>query len=127
MSGVEEHFYRPIIDHVSTRLSTWKSNCLNMAGRITLASSMLTTIPQYTMQTTLFPKKVCTAIERIIRRFIWRDSKDGRRIHLIKLDMLCRPKSLGGIGLRSLERHNLASMTKLAWFYVNNLDVRWSE
>lgn len=117
--------FQGIFHRVKSWLSTWKASCLNMAGRITLASSVLSVISQYAIHTCLVPKYVCSAIEKIIRGFIWRDSNEGRRVQLIKWDIMCRSKSLGGVGIRSLEKNNIASMAKLAWWYVTEENTLW--
>ena len=39
------------LDKLKARLSGWKVKLLNKAGRVTLARSILTTMPLYNMQT----------------------------------------------------------------------------
>ena len=63
--------YKYILERIRSKLAGWKRNSLSLAGRITLAKSVLTTIPFYTMQTILLPISCCKEIEKIIRNFIW--------------------------------------------------------
>lgn len=45
-----------------------------MAGRITLAKSVLLAIPNYFMGTVHLPISICREIEKITRNFIWGSS-----------------------------------------------------
>ncbi|KAE8677141.1 hypothetical protein F3Y22_tig00111542pilonHSYRG00042 [Hibiscus syriacus] len=59
--------YRYVIQKVQDKLSGWKAKQPSLAGRITLAKAVLTTIPSYMMQSVELPHGVCTEIERLIR------------------------------------------------------------
>ena len=74
---------------------------------MTLAKSILTSIPVYTMQSTLLPKGICDKIDKMV-------SLDGKqRVHLLNLEIVTSNKDNGGLGIRSMRRMNLALMTKL--------------
>lgn len=45
-----------IIDKIDSRLAGWKSKLLNKAGKITLAISVMTAIPVYSMQNLWVPQ-----------------------------------------------------------------------
>lgn len=49
--------YQFIIEKMRAKLSNWKINFLNIAGRTTLALATLNSIPNHAMQYTLLPKK----------------------------------------------------------------------
>ncbi|CAL1354996.1 unnamed protein product [Linum trigynum] len=86
-----------LIDRVESRLSGWKVATLSLAGRITLAQSVLVSLPAYTMQISFLPASVREYIDKKIRAFICGISKAGRKIHLVDWDMICRPKEEGGL------------------------------
>jgi len=44
-----------IIDRVTNKLASWKDRVLNGPGRVTLANSILTSIPLYAMQIQWMP------------------------------------------------------------------------
>lgn len=50
--------FDPIIYKLSLKLTNWKSKLLNMAGRVTLAKSVLSAILIHIMQCLCFPKKL---------------------------------------------------------------------
>lgn len=62
--------FAPVISKVKNALQKWKLNCLNFAGRITLAKSVLAAIPSYVMQSASLPMYTCNELDRITREFI---------------------------------------------------------
>ena len=56
--------YKHVIERIQARLAGWKSK------HLTLAQSILSTIPYYTMQTSLILVAVCDEIQRISGNFI---------------------------------------------------------
>lgn len=114
------NIYSSIIDTNQRRLEGWKSKTLSQAGRSILASSVLSSIPVYTMQTNLLPKGVCNKIEQIIRIFIWNG------MHLVRWDKVTMSKAEGGLGIRNLRQMNLALMAKLGWRLLVDRGGIWS-
>lgn len=106
--------YDGLLARIRGRLQKWKANSLNLAGRFTLAKSVLATIPLYTMQSQLLPRGVCDDIDKIVRNFIWNGCSEGRKIHLLCWETLCLPRSAGRQGLQTMRHNNLAFMAKLA-------------
>nr|XP_025639110.1 uncharacterized protein LOC112734118 [Arachis hypogaea] len=47
--------FNDVVDKLTNRLASWKGRFLNKAGRICLAKSVLSSIPIYRMQVSLFP------------------------------------------------------------------------
>ncbi|GMP55184.1 hypothetical protein CsSME_00020075 [Camellia sinensis var. sinensis] len=82
------------------RLVGWKSNLLSMSGRATLIKLVSSAIPSYTMQTMLIPKRVSNEIDRLNMNFLWGDTLERKRIHLVNWDVVCRMKSQGGLGIK---------------------------
>ncbi|KAH1082319.1 hypothetical protein J1N35_022080 [Gossypium stocksii] len=54
-----------------------------MAGRFTLAQSVVLTIPNYFIKSMKIPKGVCDEIERLARQFIWGSNTKGRKLALV--------------------------------------------
>ena len=57
--------------------------CLSLAERLTLSKSVLNFIPYYHMQYAKLLKTLCDEIEKIQRGFLWRDTDQIRKPHLI--------------------------------------------
>ena len=98
--------YSDLIEKVRNKMSSWQVNCLLMAGRVTLASSVLSSIPIYNMQVEKIPKHICLAIEKIQRNFIWGHDDSTRKSHLVSWNMICQPKGVGGLGFPKLSQMN---------------------
>lgn len=74
---------------------------MNIAGRVTLVESVLSSIPVYTMHTCLLPKGNCDELDKIVRSFVWNGNDGFNKIHLVDWQTMCRPKRYGGVGLRN--------------------------
>ncbi|CAN1745014.1 Protein DETOXIFICATION 42 [Linum perenne] len=109
------------------KLAGWKANNLSLAGRVTLASSVLNAIPSFVMQTAFLPVHVCEAIDKKVRDFIWGSVQGGRKIHNINWETVCKPKSLGGMGLRSARDLNRAFLMKIVWGLVSRPTELWAK
>lgn len=88
---------------------------MSFAGCVTLAKSVLQALPSYVMQTAMIPEKVCDEVDKICRGFIWGESDQGRKVHLISWDKIYCPKKDGGLGLKKTRNVNLAYMMRASW------------
>lgn len=100
-------------DQVATRLNEWKNNSLALAGRITLAKSVIEAISLYHMMTNKFPKSFIDEIHRLYRKFVWGDTHYKKKIHAVAWDTVTKPKQLGGVRLRDLDVLNEVCLMKL--------------
>lgn len=48
-------------------------------------------------------------------------------MHLINWEVLCRPKEVGGVGLKCAATMNKALLIKLAWRLLNEEEPTWSK
>lgn len=117
--------FQYMVDQIASKLSFWKQNNLSLAGRITLAKSVIEEIPLYPMMTTKLPKTCIKEIHGMQCKFIWGDSNEKRRIHVVGWEMLTEPKALGGVGLRNLEVVNIVCLMKLGWKLHNRSTDLW--
>ncbi|CAN1771048.1 Putative ribonuclease H protein At1g65750 [Linum perenne] len=122
---VTKHTYDYLLDRLDSRLAGWKAENLSLAGRVSLASSVLNSLPCYVMQTAFLPVSLCDKIDRKIRNFIWGSSNGVRRVHNVNWETVCKPKSLGGLGLRSARELNQAFLMKVAWGIISQLNELW--
>ena len=57
--------WKPVMEKIQSRLTTWKSKILSRAGRLTLIKSVLNTLPVYYMSMFKMPKTVALKIVSI--------------------------------------------------------------
>ncbi|CAN0907476.1 Putative ribonuclease H protein At1g65750 [Linum grandiflorum] len=93
--------YKYILEHFDVNLSSWKRSSLSLAGRVTLATSVLNAILAFATQTSILPITVCNDIDRRIRSFVWGSEEGTRQIHLVSWKIICEPKEMRDLGLCS--------------------------
>lgn len=117
--------YQYIIETLEKKLAGWKSDSLNLTGRSTMVQSVTSTTPNYTMQTVALPTPIINQIDKINRNFLWGDTSNKKRIHLINWDTVCCPKHCGGLGIRKAGATNLALLAKLGWRIMTERQPLW--
>lgn len=108
------------------KLTSWKAKNLSLAGRITLAKSVIQSTPIYPMMSGEVPNACLKDIQKIQRGFVWGQYDDQRRVHLVNWNTVTLPKSLGGLGLRDLSIMNQACLLKMCWAIRVGENSLWS-
>ncbi|KAL9685860.1 hypothetical protein QQ045_023314 [Rhodiola kirilowii] len=108
-------YFKYLEDSIRNRITGWAKNFLNISGRATLISSVLSSISIHTLSIIPVPKTCIESMERIFANFIW----DGKH-HWVSWDNICLPKNEGGLGIRNLKDVKNALMGKVAWRYLLN-------
>ena len=69
-------------------------------------------MPLYAFSCFRVPKTVCNKLDAIIRVFWWGHDPGVRKLHLVKWDTICQPKSMGGLGYKKFSLINQAMISK---------------
>ncbi|RVW69991.1 Transposon TX1 uncharacterized 149 kDa protein [Vitis vinifera] len=93
-------FWDPVIERISRRLDGWQKAYLSFGGRITLIQSCLTHMP-------------------------W--IGEGKKDHLVRWDVVCKPKEIGGLGFGNISLRNLALLGKWLWRYPREGSALWHQ
>ncbi|KAJ1701600.1 hypothetical protein LUZ63_001379 [Rhynchospora breviuscula] len=119
--------YQSLVDKLQRKLAGWKATILSRVGRLTLAASVLSSVPVYFMSVFKLPVWVIKAFDRIRRDFIWGSSSNDRRaMHLLSWDRVCLPKAFGGFGLLDLKLQNIALLLRWWWRLYHSSNSLWS-
>jgi hypothetical protein len=112
---------RPLVDNIAGRLPHWMSGLMNKTGRLTMVKSVLSAIPIHQLLVFAPPMSSLKQVERIERGFFWaaRAEANGGQCH-VNWRRVCRPISLGGLGVRDLEQIGLS--LRLRWLRYSRMD-----
>ena len=118
-------FWDLMMDRVSRRLDGWKRAFLSLGGRITLIQSCFSHIPNYFLSLFKILASVALRIEKLQRDFLWSVSGEGKRDHLVKWDLVCRPKEFGTLGFGKIFLRNQTLLGKWFWRYPKESSTLW--
>ena len=117
--------WNPVIERFHKRLAGWKSKLLSRWGRLTLLRSTLCSLPIYFMSLFTIPASIASRLEKIMRDFLWNSNDNGNGLHWVNWNEVCRPKQLGGLGIRPLRDMNEALKTKWLWRFAKEDSDMW--
>ena len=81
---------------------------------------MAQALPTYKMSCFKLPITLFHEIEALIHKLFWGQRGDNRKIHWLKWETMCKPKSQGGLGFKDLYMYNNALLTKQTWWLLHN-------
>jgi hypothetical protein len=70
LSRSKKHMFESVVEKINAKTQGWKCKVLSQATRITLAQSVLSLIPMYTMTSITLLKSICAQIDTSIKKFI---------------------------------------------------------
>lgn len=97
---------------------------ISSAGRITLAKTVLSSIPTFFMQLEQHPTWVPKEINKLVRRCVWGEMGNQRRINHLSSKILCRHKEFGVALCKTVWMYK-ALTAKLAWKILTQEDALW--
>jgi hypothetical protein len=116
------------VQNIANRLPGWKRNFLTYPGRETLVKSVLSTMPTFFLTVFKMPKWGFARIDRFRRSFLWR-GKDQENIKgghcLVNWATCMRPKKLGGLGIKDLNKFSRALRLRWLWHSWDHKDRPW--
>ncbi|CAJ2652742.1 unnamed protein product [Trifolium pratense] len=63
--------------------------------------------------------------DRNTKNFLWGETSQSRKPHLVGWDVCCLPKNEGGLGIKRPHYMNNAFLMKMLWNLINNPDDLW--
>ncbi|RVX06522.1 Protein SWEETIE [Vitis vinifera] len=85
----------------------------------------LSHIPSYFLSLFKIPSSIASKIEKLQRDFLWSGAGEGKKDHLIRWDVVSRPKELGGLGFGKTSLRNIALLGKWLWRFPRERSGLW--
>lgn len=127
VDGKNRERHQELLGKVHKRIEGWKLKCLSRAARLTLAQSVVGSLPIFNMQVERLPCWVHRELDRAMRKCVWGNVEGRKGIYLLDWDTLCQPNELGGANLKSAKDMNRTLMAKLAWKLLSQTEQAWSK
>jgi hypothetical protein len=84
-------------------------------------NSIINALLLHYMQTFILPSWVLTAIQKSIKRYLWRGGQC-----LVSRQTVTLPKKFGGLGIIDLRLQNIALILKWLWIPIADIYLVWS-
>ncbi|GJX59585.1 RNA-directed DNA polymerase, eukaryota, reverse transcriptase zinc-binding domain protein [Tanacetum coccineum] len=68
---------------------------------------------------------VCEKIDKLFKNFLWARGDNSKSMVSVNWKDVCKPKSQGGLGLKSVRSWNVALMAKHLWNVASDKDSIW--
>lgn len=107
-------------------MGLWCYRFLSLGGRLILTKAVLESIPVYWLSLFKIPVSILEGIRKRMSPFLWSGGILDDKIHLVRWNLLARPKSMGGWGLRRLDLFSLALRMKSLWRSMFS-DTLWNK
>ena len=113
--GRNKQVYDFLVEKVRTKLAGWKARTFSMAGHCTLINSITSAIPTHVMQCCLLPTFITKELDKLNRNFLWGDTVEKKKVHLLNWKTITQAKEDGGLGIKRSKSQNLALLASRAW------------
>jgi hypothetical protein len=105
-----------LLTKIEKKIGNWCYKWISLGGRYILLKSVLESQPIYWMAVELIPRSIINQIRKLMSfNFLWKGHSFSSHVHLCSWEVLSRPKSSGGWGLRNLSHFNLALNANTLW------------
>lgn len=118
-------FWKPLVNVLEARLSSWKGRMLSIGGRVTLINSVLANIPRYYFAFYKAPPLVIKKLEVIQRNFLWCGLVERKGIAWVSWLDICKDRDKGWMGVKHLGHFNRAMLAKWILRFLNEKEAIW--
>ena len=104
-----------VLERIKKKLTPWKMKNLSFGGRICLLNSVISSLPLFSISFFKLPISIANEIRKLHSHFLWGGSGEGRKIHWVCWEKVCKPKVCGGLGVKDILKFNRALLGKWRW------------
>jgi hypothetical protein len=119
--------WEPMLNTIRGRLGNWGNKHVSLGGRLILLNSVLSAIPIFFLSYLKMPVKVWKEVVKIQRKFLWGGLSKKNKTCWVKWEDVCRPKNMGGLGVRDLRLVNISLLAKWRWKLLSSEKEVWKD
>jgi hypothetical protein len=97
------------------KLGSGCSSQTSSGGKAVLINSCLDNLATYAMSFYLLLENAHGKMDMVTARFFWEGWGDKKKYHIVKWEVLCKPKEYGGLGFTDFRTRNICLLNK--WIY----------
>jgi hypothetical protein len=112
---------------ISNRLNNWTFRPLNIAARLVLLKSVLQALPTYLFTALAAPKSGYSSHQELTTQLPMAWTPTYKKWALVGWDKLCKPKALGGLGIRDPGKLNQVMGAKMWWRWLKHPTELWAQ
>lgn len=101
-----------LIDRFFKKISVWEARFLSLAARFTLVQSVLSQLSVYWSHLFHLSASIIKKMCSIVGNFLWGGKSFQSKINLVKMEIISRPKNIGGWGLLNMKIFGKALLCK---------------
>ena len=117
--------FLPLVTRCERRF-TCTSSLLSQAGRLEVTNSIFTSFPMFFTSTFQLHKSVIKQMDNFKKHCLWQGADiNAKSPQKVAWEMVCLPKSEGGLGVLKLQTQNEALLLKNLHKFFNRLDIPW--
>ncbi|KAK1648314.1 hypothetical protein QYE76_066119 [Lolium multiflorum] len=118
--------WQPLLDQVVKSVPGWQRGLISREGRLVLINSVVAARAVYQMVVAEAPVWLLDEINKWMRAFFWagKDAVQGGQC-LVAWRSICKPKELGGLGVKDLRLQGLALRVRWHWLRRTDPERPW--
>jgi hypothetical protein len=115
-----------LLDKALLCLPAWQRGLIDRAGRLVLIKAVLTARPIHHLLVENAPLWLLEEINKWLRAFFWAGKTEANGGQcLVAWEVVCKPTSLGGLGIKNLKLQGLALRARWHWLRRTDPEKPW--